>query len=111
MENEAILNEVQADGSTKRKHLESIEKQTGKRPQELKTVELPIAGLLIIDYFSKLDGCRRYSSEGYPRPFSHQDINSWCQLTQTNLTDFELYAIKLLDSTQINTLYKNKHKG
>lgn len=72
---------------------------------------MPAAGMLILDYFARISQGRSYTNDGTQLPLTYQDINSWCQLTDTVLSDYELNAIKQLDITSINSSYKERKRS
>jgi len=90
------------DGSTKRQHLLSIAKQTGKIPEELEVPAAPSAGLYIKNIFDQLSSTRNWSN-GYPQQISQADIYYWCKLNNTKLSRKHLLIVKKLDVTQINS--------
>ena len=92
--------------------MQAIARQTGKVPPALaKEVAIPAAGILLLDYFNRLDAGRSYTNEGAPMLLSHQDIYCWCKLTNTALTDYEVTAIRKLDILTINNNYKQRNRG
>jgi hypothetical protein len=88
--------------------LQSIAKQTGKVPPALaKEVAVPLAGVGLLDIYSKIARGRRYSANG-PQPLSNTDINDWCQLMGTTLSNYEVEGIFRLDLITINNVYEKR---
>ena len=93
------------DGSTKRKHLESIVKQTGEPLEELEVPEMHPCLLRIKYVFDSLSTSRKFEN-GFPTMLGDPDIYYWCKLNHTKLSPWHLQTIKLLDISQINSLVK-----
>jgi hypothetical protein len=105
VEKETILDFPQPDGSTKRKHLQKVAKQTGKTPPEL-LIEEPHPAMFYIKYcFDSLSMYRKWE-DGTPMTLSPQDIYYWQKIDDTKLEQKHLRAIKKLDFAQINTLVR-----
>jgi hypothetical protein len=63
---------------------------------------------LIWQYFTQLSNAR--GSNGYgPNPISYTEIKSWNDLTQSNVSPFEVNIIKRLDIEYLNH-YATKQK-
>jgi len=91
------------DGSTKRKHLISIAKQSGKIPQELVDVpDVPETGRYIKGVFDSLSITRTWIN-GSPQQISQADIYYWCKLRDVKLSQIHLFAIQRLDVSQVNS--------
>lgn len=106
VEKNTDLSIPQQDGSTKRKHLQSIAKQTGKKPAELEVPTVPTAGVFIYNtFYSIKNGMKSYSET-----ISLQDIKLWMDLYDVKLSTDEIEAIQSLDRVLINTLI-NSQKG
>jgi len=105
VEKNAGLDFPQQDGSTKRKHLESIVKQTGEPLEELEVPEIHPCLLQIKYIFDSLCVSRTYEN-GYPATLRDIDIYYWCKLNDVELSHWHLHTIRLLDVFQINSLVK-----
>ena len=72
-----------------RKHLQQVQKTTGKVPRQLAEVpELPESAAYIRHWFWELKGSQ---------PLTYTEIKSWSELTATPLTPFEVQALVELD--------------
>ncbi|MGE4043588.1 MAG: hypothetical protein AB7F35_01950 [Acetobacteraceae bacterium] len=89
------------DGTTRRAHLESVERQTGRRPAELDGPELPADGAHLWEWFLEL--CAGRGSNGFgPNPISWLDLLAWTTLTGTITRPAEIEAIMTLDRSWIS---------
>ncbi len=84
------------DGTTRRAHLESAERQTGPRPVDLDGPELPADGSHIWQWFLELSAGRGSNGFG-PDPISWLDLLAWMALTGTITRPAEIDAIMALD--------------
>lgn len=84
------------DGTTRRAHLESVERQTGRRPAELDGPELPADGSHIWAWFLELSTGRGSNGFG-PDPISWLDLLAWTALTGMITRPAEIDAIMALD--------------
>ena len=84
------------DGTTRRSHLESVERQTGRRPAELDGPGLPADGMHIWAWFLELSAGRGSSGFG-PNPISWLDLLAWTALTGMIVRSAEVEAIMALD--------------
>jgi hypothetical protein len=91
--NEFFLNSVVPGSKAKtsqRKHLEQIAKTLGKKPKELELSGSVPKGLGYL--------WRWYSEHlQWSTPLSFQELESWCRLTHTELSNFETEVLMLLD--------------
>jgi len=72
-----------------RKHLQQVQKTTGKVPRQLAEVpKLPESAAYIWHWFWELKGSQ---------PLTYTEIKSWSELTATPLTPFEVQALVELD--------------
>ena len=72
-----------------RKHLQQVQKTTGKVPRQLAEVpELPESAAYIWHWFWELKGSQ---------PLTYTEIKNWSELTATPLTPFEVQALVELD--------------
>jgi hypothetical protein len=99
------LDYPQRDGSTKRKHLQSIAKQSGKVPPELDVPEVDQSLLFIKYVFDSMCMSRQYTN-GQPQMLSESEIYYWCKLHRIELSPWHLITLKKLDIAQINSLVK-----
>ena len=99
------LDYPQRDGSTKRKHLLSIAKQSGKIPEELDVPAVDESLLFIKFVFDSLTMTRQYR-DGQPQMISESETYYWCKLHGIKLSQWHLSTIKMLDIAQINSLVK-----
>ena len=102
VEKETRLNYPLQDGSTKRKHLESIARQTGTKPEELIIPELHSSLYYIKYIFDELSMTRKYNNG--PQMLEQADIYYWGKLHDTKLTKRELRLIQKLDIVQVNSI-------
>jgi len=84
------------EGTTRRAHLESVERQTGRRPAELNGPDLPTDGSHIWAWFLELSAGRGSNGFG-PNPISWPDLLAWTALTGTLTRPVEIDAIMALD--------------
>jgi hypothetical protein len=97
------LNYPLRDGSTKRKHLESIAKQSGKVPDELDVPEVDQSLLFVKFVFDSLSLTRQYHN-GIPQMITESETYYWCKLNGIKLSPWHLNVVKKLDVSQINSL-------
>ena len=92
------MNKVRKDGSTLRKHLESIWRQTGRKPKELKNlIELPQSCYLVWKYFLDLNNAR--GSNGFSvNPISYTDIMNYFFLMDVSPNPEEVDLIRQFDN-------------
>ena len=81
--------QFQEDGESLRVHLESIERQTGKRPAQLDGPECPAGFEYLYEYFVDLCGERGAGMIGI-EPLRCCDIDAWMRLTHRDLGFFEI---------------------
>jgi len=94
------LNKPDQSGTTPREHLEQIERQTKKRPQELDGPDFPPAASYLWSAFISLSSARGQGFNG-PLPISYTEIKSWMELTNNFLNAWEIEGIKELDRTYL----------
>jgi hypothetical protein len=100
-----------ADGTTQRVHLESVERQTGRRPVDLDGPELPGDGSHIWYWFMDLSAGRGSNGFG-PNPISWLDLLAWATLTGQIARPAEIEAIMALDRVWLAAQAKNvPHPG
>lgn len=91
------MSEPQADGSTLRESLESVERQTGKRPARLIGPALPDEAAHIWGWFVALSNQRGSSGFGI-EPLRWLDIWAWSSLSGTLAFPWEIDAIVRIDA-------------
>jgi hypothetical protein len=100
------LDAIQEDGSTKRQHLISAERQLGETPEELLNApELPEYLVYLWNYFMELSRARGNNGFG-PSPLAYSEIQAWARLTKQALDAWELDAILKLDVLFLNAKSK-----
>jgi hypothetical protein len=99
VEGELSLSELQSDGSTTRKHLESIWRQTGVMPADLDVPECPAEVRYLWHWFLDLNRTRT-SGMGIG-PITYSEIAAWAQLMGIAPRPFEVHAVKSIDSVFI----------
>lgn len=95
-------------GATAREHLTAIWKQSGVKPAELDN-ECPAIFESVWADFIVLSGKRTSSGFG-ANPLLHSEIESWCRLTGTSLTAFEIELIDRLDRKYLEHSAKQSEK-
>jgi hypothetical protein len=95
------------DGSTEREHLESVERQTGKRPPSLDGPPLPPDGEHVWRWFVALSGGRGGNGFG-PNPIGWVDLAAWISLTGIIVRPAELEAIMAVDRAWMEVQSKPK---
>jgi len=100
-EHELALGAKQGDGVSLRHHLESIERQTGVKPEQLES--LPFPETLEFNWLDFLELNRARTSNGYTaNPISYTELDAWNRLTNKNITAQEINIIKQLDDVFLN---------
>ncbi len=95
-EHQFALNRQHPDGSTERDHLESVERQTGRRPAALDGPPLPPDVAHVWFWFLELSAARGSNGWG-PNALGFADIFAWISLTGTLTRPPEIAAILMLD--------------
>jgi len=96
------LNKSQ-DGATKLEHLEQVERQLGRTPQELEGPDFPFLVQHLWVAFLSLSSGRTAGFSG-PNPITYEQILAWKELTQTPLSPREVDAIKRLDLVYLRVM-------
>ena len=104
------MSERDKSGSTVRQQLESVWRQTGKKPKELEeVVSLPESCYKVWKIFIELNNKR--SSNGFGvNPISYQEMHAYCQLHGTELELWEITVINKFDSVVLD-LYSKKQEA
>ena len=96
------LNKSQ-DGATKLEHLEQVERQTGRTPQELEGPDFPFSTEYLWSAFLSLSVSRTMGLNG-PNPITYEEIRAWKELTHTPLSSRDVEAIKRLDLVYLRVM-------
>jgi hypothetical protein len=97
------LNKQDADGITKRDHLEQVERQTGRSLQELEpTVVFPDLLANVWSAFCDLSNTRSQGVNG-PNPISYRDIKDYKEMTEMPISPREVKSLRDLDMVYMRT--------
>jgi len=100
-----MLNKTDASGTTKREHLEQVERQTGRSLKELEPpTEFPDILVHIWSAFTALSNCRSQGFSG-PNPISYRDIKDYIELTESPLSPREVNLLRELDGVYTRTAH------
>lgn len=91
-------------GVSRRKHLESVERQTGKRPRALDGPEPPDALAYLLDWFRELSLGRQPGNGFGPARLTWADLAAWAALLCTGPEPWELRAILSLDNVWLDAM-------
>lgn len=91
-----MLCRVTPHGGTEREHLESVERQTGKRPASLDGPDLPADATHVWLWFLDLSSTRGSNGFG-PNPLAWTEIAAWASLTGIIVRPAEIEALLILD--------------
>ncbi|WP_446718056.1 phage tail assembly chaperone [Cupriavidus sp. OTU4054] len=94
-EHHAALDKRLKDGSTVRENLESVARQTGRRPEGLDGPALPAAGFQVWQWFMDLNSARPAGLALSPISFS--DMKAFFDLIGERPEGWQLAAIRRLD--------------
>lgn len=90
-----------------RDRLEQIERQTGRKPQELiSPVEFPVLLLHVWSAFIALSNSRTPGFSG-ANPITYRDILDWKALTHNVLSPRDVQAIMELDGVYLKIMNKD----
>lgn len=95
-------------GSSLREHLESVQRQTGKRPAELDGPPLPPEGAHWWYWWLSLAEGRGYSASGVPLPFTWADLRGWAELSRLELGPPDIDALRAIDRVYLKTAYDQR---
>jgi len=95
-EHEFSISKPDKSGISKREHLEQVERQTGKSPEELIGPQFPMSVSYIWSAFLALNSARTVGFSG-PNPLTYTEIQAWLTLTNQHLSSRDIEAIKKLD--------------
>lgn len=94
-EKELVLGARQADGSTLREHLQSVERQTGETPQALaEDVECPASMQYLWEYFLMLNVRRNQQRDA----IGNVEVLAWAELNGVRLAPFEMRALDAIEA-------------
>lgn len=79
-----------------REILESVERQTGRRPPDLDGPDMPLELAYLWGWFMELHACRGSNGFG-PNPISYSDIAAWAGLAGVAIRAPELQCLVILD--------------
>jgi hypothetical protein len=100
-----MLNKPDAQGVTKREHLEQVERQTGLSLKELEApTEFPEVLASVWFAFISLSNCRSQGFSG-PNPISYRDIKDYIELTESPLSPREVNLLRELDGVYMRTAH------
>lgn len=81
---------------------------TGRKPQELiNPAEFPAVFFEVWESFQRLSARRSNNGMGL-NPITYLDIDAFCRVTKTHLTDFEISIIERLDMLLLNSINRIK---
>lgn len=83
--------------------MQIIEDRTGQVLME--HPDPPVDGSLIWQWFWELDAARNYGMNG-PECITYPDIAAWAQLTHTEVEEWEVRALKSMDSARLDETAK-----
>ena len=99
---------IDADGTTLRKQLEFVKKQTGETPVELiPPCDLPPQALRVWMIYK--DGFMPNIMGAQQTPY--QEFRAYAELTGNNLEEWEVNALKQLDTTYVGILMEHNSNG
>ncbi len=101
---EFSLDAPQNDGVAKRAHLESVARQTGKRPAALDGPEMPRILEYLWAWFNEISYGRGQTGFG-PARLSWHDIAAWCALQRLCPENWELKALMMLDAAWFRAMH------
>lgn len=96
-EHQFDLNKPDANGVTKRDHLEQVERQVGRSLKDLDNpCEFPELLAEVWSAFCELNNCRSQGFSG-PNPIGYKDIKDYKELTNSHLGPREINLLVQLD--------------
>jgi hypothetical protein len=81
---------------TVREHLEQVERQIGRKPQELEGPKFPELVSHVWSAFISLSNSRTAGFSG-PNPITYEQIKAWKELTNTVVSTRDVAAIMSID--------------
>ena len=105
-EHQFKLNKRDTNGTTKREHLEQVERQTGRNLKELESpTEFPNLLVNVWTAFCDLSNARTQGFSG-PNPIGYRDIKDYKELTDTPMTPREVQALRELDTVYMRATHE-----
>lgn len=91
------------DGITEREHLETVERQIGRKPLGLEGPPFPEPLEYVWSAFLSLNNARGTGFSG-PLPISYTEMHYWSEMTGTQIDGFLAYAVKELDKVYMRVI-------
>ena len=101
-EHEFKLSKPEKDG-TLREHLEQVERQTGRKLQELEAPDFPFTLSYLWSAFLDLNNSRTMGAHT-ANPINYAEIKAYVDLTYTALSARDIETIKLLDRKYLEVM-------
>ena len=102
-EHQFNLNKPDANGVTKREHLEQVERQLGRNLRELESpTDFPNILANVWTAFCDMSNTRGQGFSG-PNPITYTEIKDYKELTDTPLAPREVKLLKQLDAVYMRT--------
>ena len=95
-----MLGRREADGQTRRKHLEAVAAATGETPPDLIPLPIPLGCGAVWSVFLELNARRGNNGMGVS-PIALADIVAWQELMGLRLTPWEIETILHLDAAAL----------
>lgn len=90
------LNKPDQNGVSQREHLEQVERQIGRKPQELEGPEFPLLVSHVWSAFISLSNSRTAGFSG-PNPITYEQIKAWKELTDTPFDSRDVESVMRVD--------------
>lgn len=97
------------DGTTTKQHLEQVQKQTGRKLEQLEGPEFPTCMSYVWSVFLDLNNSRSMGEAG-AQPITYQDIKAYTDLTHTALSPRDVNTIKLVDREYLSIMNASEKK-
>lgn len=92
-----------------REHLESVERQTGRRPEELNGPELPEEAEYLFAWWRELDAGRQSGVSA--NPLSWADMLAWAELTGRRPSPQEVEVLWAIDRAHLSAVLSTSSSG
>jgi hypothetical protein len=103
------LSKVDNDGVSLRVTLQTVERMTGRMPDEgINPVEFPDVLWDLWHQFLELNASRGSGGMGGPAPITQLDMYAYCQLRRIWFEGWELNAFRLLDQIALSSISDTK---
>ena len=86
--------------------MESVERQTGKRPSDLDTADCPVDCWHVWAWFQDLASSR--DGEQINKPLTYRELHAWAQLTGVQPTPDEIELIRLADRIVLDVIAEHR---